>query len=597
MNKNLELIKSEINNLNILSEMNNIDEIIKRSSILIKKYPKIQIFYNFLGSSLEKKNQIYEAQTVYSKSLELDPNNSYALINLGRISRITNDLQRSEYLLNKALDSDPENLFAQLYYGELKVEQNKFKDAISIFEKIYKKNNDFQNIIMRLANTYSIIGDFKKAEKYFYIASKKNPGLFSSTFCNRLDIFDFVADRIDSQGAAGSSSYYGRIDTLADLTNTKFAMNRTNTIGRGVYPICNMQVYDVAITVLEDAPINQETGLSETTIAVGTADGVSILSHYRNQASEVNTGTGNNQVMGSGGGGIFDAGGVIGIEGEMTSFVQQDIAPGEIALSDIDYPDPPQLQIVSPVGNEKYQAFNSSLGYIDIVWYRKYFDNDASFNIQLLKKEIDGTLSFVSLITANTQGSPAGQDKRKFRAYLGGGFNQGGTIFNPPSGNNYTIGIFRNTTFGYENISAYMGAGTAGTDNYDINNITTFRIVDPLEESPLVYSENVNLTGGDVIDNLQPELLITQRPLETFANPDYDINFDIFLHNEVGYEKIRNLDQGMFLNSYSITSLSEYFATSFEEYYLRNRRIVKKVAPATFAKIDLIHRGDIEYDY
>ena len=35
--------------------MNNIDEIIKRSSILIKKYPKIQIFYNFLGSSLEKK--------------------------------------------------------------------------------------------------------------------------------------------------------------------------------------------------------------------------------------------------------------------------------------------------------------------------------------------------------------------------------------------------------------------------------------------------------------------------------------------------------------------------------------------------------------
>ena len=41
MNKNLELINSEINNLNILSKMNNIDEIIKRSSILIKKYPQI----------------------------------------------------------------------------------------------------------------------------------------------------------------------------------------------------------------------------------------------------------------------------------------------------------------------------------------------------------------------------------------------------------------------------------------------------------------------------------------------------------------------------------------------------------------------------
>ena len=68
MDKILELIKSEINNLNILSKMNNIDEIIKRSSILIKKYPKIQIFYNFLGSSLEKKNQIYDAEIIYTKS-------------------------------------------------------------------------------------------------------------------------------------------------------------------------------------------------------------------------------------------------------------------------------------------------------------------------------------------------------------------------------------------------------------------------------------------------------------------------------------------------------------------------------------------------
>ena len=55
MDKNLELIQSEINNLNILSKMNNVDEIIKRSTILIKKYQKVYVFYNFLGQSLEKK--------------------------------------------------------------------------------------------------------------------------------------------------------------------------------------------------------------------------------------------------------------------------------------------------------------------------------------------------------------------------------------------------------------------------------------------------------------------------------------------------------------------------------------------------------------
>ena len=178
MDKNLELIQSEINNLNILSKMNDVDEIIKRSTILIKKYPKVYVFYNFLGQSLEKKNQIYEAEIVYNKSLELDPKNIFVLINLGRISRITNNLKRSEKLLKQALDIEPYNLFALLNYGELKIDQNNFNDAISIFEKIYNKNDNFQNIVMKLANTYSIIGEFKKAEDYLMLATKKTPELF-----------------------------------------------------------------------------------------------------------------------------------------------------------------------------------------------------------------------------------------------------------------------------------------------------------------------------------------------------------------------------------------------------------------------------------
>ena len=182
MDKNLELIKSEINNLNILSNMNNIDEIIKRSTVLIKKYPKIPIFYNFLGSSLDKKNQIYDAEIVYNKSLELDPKNIFVLINLGRISRLINNLERSEQLLNEALGLEPENLFALLYYGELKIDQNNFQDAISIFEKIYKKDKNFQNIIMRLANVYSIVGEFNKAEDYFQLVSKNTPELFTADY-------------------------------------------------------------------------------------------------------------------------------------------------------------------------------------------------------------------------------------------------------------------------------------------------------------------------------------------------------------------------------------------------------------------------------
>ena len=182
MNKNLELINAEINNLNILSKMNNTDEIIKRSSILIKKYPQVQIFYNFLGSSLEKKNQIYDAEVIYTKALVIDSKNIFVLVNLGRISRIINDLERSEKLLKQALSLEPENLLVQLNYGELKIDQNNFNEAINIFEKIYEKNKDFQNVTMRLATVYSIIGEFEKAERYLSINSKKKPELFVADY-------------------------------------------------------------------------------------------------------------------------------------------------------------------------------------------------------------------------------------------------------------------------------------------------------------------------------------------------------------------------------------------------------------------------------
>ena len=89
---------------------------------------------------------MYDAEVIYTKALEIDPENIFVLVNLGRISRIINELERSEKLLKQALSLDPENLLVQLNYGELKIDQNNFKEAIYIFEKIYEKNKDFQKV-------------------------------------------------------------------------------------------------------------------------------------------------------------------------------------------------------------------------------------------------------------------------------------------------------------------------------------------------------------------------------------------------------------------------------------------------------------------
>ena len=82
MDKNLKLLESEIKNLSFLLKIGNHNELIKRTSKLISKYPQITAFSNFLGLSLETQGKLYHAEKVYLKALERDPNNMNILVNL-----------------------------------------------------------------------------------------------------------------------------------------------------------------------------------------------------------------------------------------------------------------------------------------------------------------------------------------------------------------------------------------------------------------------------------------------------------------------------------------------------------------------------------
>ena len=75
-------------------------------------------------------------------------------------------------------------------------------------------------------------------------------------------------------------------------------------------------------------------------------------------------------------------------------------------------------------------------------------------------------------------------------------------------------------------------------------------------------------------------------PEAVFLNPEYDQEFDMFLLNDVGYDKLQVLTQGIFIRPYAATSLAEYFATAFEEYYLdSNHNHMKNVSPQVYKKL------------
>ena len=75
-------------------------------------------------------------------------------------------------------------------------------------------------------------------------------------------------------------------------------------------------------------------------------------------------------------------------------------------------------------------------------------------------------------------------------------------------------------------------------------------------------------------------------PESVFLNPEYDEEFDMFLLDNVGYDKLETLTQGMFVSPYAPTSLREYFATGFTEYFLdSNHSHFKQVSPQLYKKL------------
>jgi hypothetical protein len=79
---------------------------------------------------------------------------------------------------------------------------------------------------------------------------------------------------------------------------------------------------------------------------------------------------------------------------------------------------------------------------------------------------------------------------------------------------------------------------------------------------------------------------------QDFSNTEYDEELDSFLHQEIGYVKLGAYTSGLFVSPYAATSLQEYWAVGFEDYFIGDREYVRKISPQLFSKIE----GVLYYD-
>ena len=83
--------------------------------------------------------------------------------------------------------------------------------------------------------------------------------------------------------------------------------------------------------------------------------------------------------------------------------------------------------------------------------------------------------------------------------------------------------------------------------------------------------------------------------IEQFLTTTYDYDFDMFLFQDIGYPVLETLTLGLFLSPYSVTSINEYFAVGFENFYMGEANYIKKICPILLEK--LYYLDELTYDH
>ena len=71
-----------------------------------------------------------------------------------------------------------------------------------------------------------------------------------------------------------------------------------------------------------------------------------------------------------------------------------------------------------------------------------------------------------------------------------------------------------------------------------------------------------------------------------FEDSEFSKEFDSYLYQDVGYPILVSLTIGLYNSPYAATSLREYFAIGFEEFFIGDQNYLKKISLQIFNKIN-----------
>ena len=116
------------------------------------------------GYRLLKENRLQEAKEAFSKILNLEENNNYALVGLGDTERKQNHFREAINYYSLCLSCHPGNNYALFGLADCYKALNQYHKAIEIWEQYLVHDDRNITVLTRVADAYRKTRDFKKSK-------------------------------------------------------------------------------------------------------------------------------------------------------------------------------------------------------------------------------------------------------------------------------------------------------------------------------------------------------------------------------------------------------------------------------------------------
>ena len=149
---------------------------------LSEKYPQNYLVHKILGQLYEKDGNVSVALDEYIRAVELK-NDDYDLhFKVASLLLQTDKKDESVIMLQDLLKMKPDYLQATLLLGNILYDEERFKEAVSVYMSALRYNPTEYELYYSIAMAYTRLNDFPKAKEYYKRAAILNTYLFNGEY-------------------------------------------------------------------------------------------------------------------------------------------------------------------------------------------------------------------------------------------------------------------------------------------------------------------------------------------------------------------------------------------------------------------------------